>query len=65
MNGAPLPLANGAPVRLASPIKFGCKQSKWVTGLERMTCLGERMSTWEDRATSGSPGSEGPPLLRA
>ncbi|MEA5389914.1 molybdopterin-dependent oxidoreductase [Cyanobium gracile UHCC 0139] len=49
MNGAPLPVANGAPVRLASPIKLGYKQSKWVTGLELMTGLGERLGTWEDR----------------
>ncbi len=49
MNGAPLPVANGAPVRLASPIKLGYKQSKWVTGLELMTSLGERRGTWEDQ----------------
>jgi DMSO/TMAO reductase YedYZ molybdopterin-dependent catalytic subunit len=49
MNGAPLPLDNGAPVRLASPIKLGYKQSKWVTGLELMASLGERRGTWEDR----------------
>jgi DMSO/TMAO reductase YedYZ molybdopterin-dependent catalytic subunit len=49
MNGAPLPVANGAPVRLASPIKLGYKQSKWVTGLELMTSLGDRLGTWEDR----------------
>lgn len=49
MNGAPLPVANGAPVRLASPIKLGYKQSKWVTGLELMTSLGDRRGTWEDR----------------
>ena len=49
MNGVPLPAANGAPVRLASPIKLGYKQSKWVTGLELITSLGERLGTWEDR----------------
>jgi DMSO/TMAO reductase YedYZ molybdopterin-dependent catalytic subunit len=31
MNGQPLPVNNGAPLRLASPIKLGYKQSKWVT----------------------------------
>jgi DMSO/TMAO reductase YedYZ molybdopterin-dependent catalytic subunit len=31
MNGSPLPAANGAPLRLAAPIKLGYKQSKWVT----------------------------------
>jgi DMSO/TMAO reductase YedYZ molybdopterin-dependent catalytic subunit len=33
MNGQPLPVDNGAPLRLASPIKLGYKQSKWVTKL--------------------------------
>ncbi len=49
MNGAPLPAANGAPVRLASPIKLGYKLSKWVTGLEVIATLGERRGTWEDQ----------------
>ena len=31
MNGQPLPVKNGAPIRLAAPIKLGYKQSKWVT----------------------------------
>jgi DMSO/TMAO reductase YedYZ molybdopterin-dependent catalytic subunit len=31
MNGAPIPDDNGAPIRLAAPIKLGYKQSKWVT----------------------------------
>lgn len=31
MNGAPLPADNGAPLRLATPIKLGYKLSKWVT----------------------------------
>jgi DMSO/TMAO reductase YedYZ molybdopterin-dependent catalytic subunit len=30
-NGQPLPVENGAPLRLAAPIKLGYKQSKWVT----------------------------------
>ncbi len=29
-NGQALPVENGAPLRLASPIKLGYKQSKWV-----------------------------------
>jgi len=29
-NGQDLPIENGAPLRLASPIKLGYKQSKWV-----------------------------------
>jgi len=31
MNGSPIPIPNGAPLRLASPIKLGYKLSKWVT----------------------------------
>jgi DMSO/TMAO reductase YedYZ molybdopterin-dependent catalytic subunit len=30
MNGQPLPADNGAPLRLATPIKLGYKLSKWV-----------------------------------
>lgn len=49
MNGAPLPAANGAPLRIATPIKLGYKLSKWVTGLKVMATLGERRGTWEDQ----------------
>jgi DMSO/TMAO reductase YedYZ molybdopterin-dependent catalytic subunit len=49
MNGAPLPAVNGAPVRLATPIKLGYKLSKWVTRLRVAATLGERRGTWEDR----------------
>jgi DMSO/TMAO reductase YedYZ molybdopterin-dependent catalytic subunit len=49
MNGAPLPAANGAPVRIATPIKLGYKLSKWVTGLTVMASLEERRGTWEDQ----------------
>lgn len=49
MNGAPLPARNGAPVRLATPIKLGYKLSKWVTGLTLMASLGERRGYWEDQ----------------
>ena len=49
MNGAPLPAANGAPVRITTPIKLGYKLSKWVTGLTVMADLGERRGTWEDQ----------------
>jgi len=50
MNGAPLPAANGAPLRLASPLKLGYKQSKWVTGLRLLATLDPlRRGTWEDQ----------------
>jgi len=48
-NDRPLPVDNGAPLRLASPVKLGYKQSKWVT---RLTLVNELMPSkgyWEDR----------------
>lgn len=47
-NGQPLPIENGAPLRLAAPIKLGYKQSKWVT---QITLVNELMPTkgyWVD-----------------
>jgi DMSO/TMAO reductase YedYZ molybdopterin-dependent catalytic subunit len=50
MNGAPLPAANGAPLRLASPLKLGYKQSKWVTRIRLLAALDPlRRGTWEDQ----------------
>ena len=49
MNGAPLPPANGAPVRIATPIKLGYKLSKWVTGVKVIASLEQRRGTWEDQ----------------
>lgn len=50
MNGAPLPAANGAPLRLASPLKLGYKLSKWVTGIHLISTLNpQRLGTWEDQ----------------
>jgi DMSO/TMAO reductase YedYZ molybdopterin-dependent catalytic subunit len=48
MNGADLPRANGAPIRLASPLKLGYKQSKWVTQISFLSQLPERRGYWED-----------------
>jgi DMSO/TMAO reductase YedYZ molybdopterin-dependent catalytic subunit len=49
-NGAPIPLVNGAPLRLASPIKLGYKQSKWVTEVMLLSqLLPERRGYWEDK----------------
>ncbi len=48
-NGQDIPIENGAPLRLASPIKLGYKLSKWVT---RVTFTNElvkqRLGYWED-----------------
>jgi DMSO/TMAO reductase YedYZ molybdopterin-dependent catalytic subunit len=48
MNGHPLPADNGAPLRLASPIKLGYKQSKWVTELVITSQLLPKRGYWED-----------------
>ncbi|MFN6567272.1 oxidoreductase [Nostoc minutum NIES-26] len=48
-NGQPLPVDNGAPLRLASPIKLGYKQSKWVTKISLVSYLPPFKGYWEDR----------------
>jgi hypothetical protein len=48
-NGAVLPVENGAPLRLASPIKLGYKQSKWVTRVTLTNELSISKGYWEDR----------------
>jgi DMSO/TMAO reductase YedYZ molybdopterin-dependent catalytic subunit len=48
-NGRPLPVDNGAPLRLASPVKLGYKQSKWVTRITFTTQLLPRKGYWEDQ----------------
>ncbi|MEP0870043.1 molybdopterin-dependent oxidoreductase [Trichocoleus desertorum AS-A10] len=48
-NGEPLPVENGAPLRLASPVKLGYKQSKWVTRITLMSQLGRVKGYWEDQ----------------
>ncbi|MEB3309494.1 MAG: molybdopterin-dependent oxidoreductase, partial [Snowella sp.] len=49
MNGQPLPADNGAPLRLASPIKLGYKQSKWVTEITFLTQKPAKLGYWEDQ----------------
>jgi DMSO/TMAO reductase YedYZ molybdopterin-dependent catalytic subunit len=48
-NGQPLSIDNGAPLRLASPIKLGYKQSKWVTRITLVNYLSPSKGYWEDR----------------
>ncbi len=48
-NGEPLPVDNGAPLRLASPIKLGYKQSKWVTQITLVSYLSPMKGYWEDQ----------------
>lgn len=48
-NNQPLPIENGAPLRLASPIKLGYKQSKWVTRVTLTSQLSPVRGYWEDQ----------------
>jgi DMSO/TMAO reductase YedYZ molybdopterin-dependent catalytic subunit len=48
-NGQPLPIAYGAPLRLASPVKLGYKQSKWVTQITLTNQLLPKRGFWEDQ----------------
>ncbi|MDF5715701.1 MAG: molybdopterin-dependent oxidoreductase [Rhizonema sp. NSF051] len=48
-NGQPLSDDNGAPLRLASPIKLGYKQSKWVTRITLVNRLTPSKGYWEDQ----------------
>jgi DMSO/TMAO reductase YedYZ molybdopterin-dependent catalytic subunit len=48
-NGQPLPIENGAPLRLAAPIKLGYKQSKWVTQITLLSKLPRTKGYWEDQ----------------
>lgn len=48
-NGQSLPIDNGAPLRLASPIKLGYKQSKWVTRIILVSNLLPKRGYWEDQ----------------
>jgi DMSO/TMAO reductase YedYZ molybdopterin-dependent catalytic subunit len=49
MNGKPLPEDNGAPLRLAAPIKLGYKQSKWVSKITLLDRLTNKQGYWEDQ----------------
>ena len=48
-NGIPLSIENGAPLRLASPVKLGYKQSKWVTQSTLLSDLTPMKGYWEDQ----------------
>ena len=48
-NGQPLSVDNGAPLRLASPVKLGYKQSKWVTQMTFLSSLMPMKGYWEDQ----------------
>jgi DMSO/TMAO reductase YedYZ molybdopterin-dependent catalytic subunit len=48
-NSQPLSIDNGSPLRLASPIKLGYKQSKWVTRITLVSELLPSKGYWEDQ----------------
>jgi DMSO/TMAO reductase YedYZ molybdopterin-dependent catalytic subunit len=48
-NGELLPVENGAPLRLAAPVKLGYKQSKWVTQITLLSQLPAQRGYWEDQ----------------
>ncbi|MEA5618004.1 molybdopterin-dependent oxidoreductase [Cronbergia sp. UHCC 0137] len=48
-NGEPLSVENGAPLRLASPIKLGYKLSKWVDQITFTSSLFSNKGYWEDQ----------------
>lgn len=48
-NGQALPVENGAPLRLASPIKLGYKQSKWITQVTFLAQKPKMLGYWEDQ----------------
>ncbi len=48
-NSQPLSVENGAPLRVASPIKLGYKQSKWVTRIFLTSQLLPQKGYWEDQ----------------
>ena len=48
-NGRALSAENGAPLRLASAVKLGYKQSKWVTEVAFLDHLPEKKGYWEDQ----------------
>jgi DMSO/TMAO reductase YedYZ molybdopterin-dependent catalytic subunit len=53
LNGAPLPVANGAPLRLRVERQLGYKQAKYITGIHVTNTItniaGGKGGYWEDR----------------
>lgn len=54
MNGAPLPVKHGYPLRVLLPGRYGQKQPKWITGIEVIT--EEFLGYWEQRGWSNEAG---------
>ncbi|MCZ6515298.1 MAG: molybdopterin-dependent oxidoreductase [Acidobacteria bacterium] len=47
MNGAPLPVSHGYPLRILLPGKFGMKQPKWLTRIEFVS--EKHLGFWEEK----------------
>ena len=51
MNGAPLPVEHGAPLRLRIETQLGFKMVKWIAGIEfvaDVTDIGMGMGGWRE-----------------
>jgi DMSO/TMAO reductase YedYZ molybdopterin-dependent catalytic subunit len=49
MNGAPLPVRNGAPLRLRVERQLGYKMAKYLSGIEVVPALTDKGGYWEER----------------
>ncbi len=49
MNGAPLPVRNGAPLRLRVERQLGYKMAKYLSGIEVVPALSDKGGYWEER----------------
>ena len=49
MNGAPLPVRNGAPLRLRVERQLGYKMAKYLAGIEVVPALADKGGYWEER----------------
>ena len=50
VDGAPLPIEHGGPVRMITPQLYAWKGSKWISRLE--VIVGDRAGFWEERGYS-------------
>ncbi len=50
MNGEPLPVKNGAPLRALWPGRYGMKQPKWIVSIEAIT--NHHLGYWEQKGWS-------------
>jgi DMSO/TMAO reductase YedYZ molybdopterin-dependent catalytic subunit len=52
VNGAPLPVEHGGPVRMITPELYAWKGAKWIRRIEFL--VGDRPGFWEERGYSNS-----------